>query len=496
MVLVVDMSLPPSASESVTDLATGWTLLSPSGADVTRAPDVPSATGIPACATTTVDSGTTQRCASDLHTERSGDRSVRLHRRVRAGRGHRSLAGHLASLISFQGQTRETERKQGRPNVRGRDLVCSGAIEHEGFFDEFVDERGEVRPHYRQLALRLGALSPEELARRERLRDAAFRSAGITFTVYGEDAGLERTFPMDLVPRIIPADEWAHIEQGLVQRVTALNMFLDDLYVGERAAVKDGIVPQWLVTSSPTASSARPSGSRCRRGARCLVAGIDLVRDADGTYRVLEDNLRNPSGISYVLENRAAMTRVLPQRVRQPTACRPVDHYGDVAARRTAPRGARRPAGDPMRRRAHARRLQLCVLRARVPRAPDGCRARRGPRPRRRRARRVHAHDARAPARRRHLPPHRRRLPRPRRVPPRLDARRARADGGGPRRQRHDRERRRQRRRRRQGDVRVRARPHPLLPGRGADAPERRRPTCCGTRTSATRCSTGSTSSS
>ena len=125
-----------------------------------------------------------------------------------------------------------------------------GGYEHEGFFDEFMDERGEVRPHYRQLALRLGALSPDELARRERLRDAAFRSAGITFTVYGEDAGLERTFPMDLVPRIIPAAEWAHVEQGLAQRVTALNMFLDDLYVGERAAVKDGIVPMSLITSS------------------------------------------------------------------------------------------------------------------------------------------------------------------------------------------------------------------------------------------------------
>ena len=96
--------------------------------------------------------------------------------------------------------------------------------QHEGFFDEFVDSLGEVRPHYRQLALRLGALTPEELGRRERLRDAAFRSAGITFTVYGEDAGLERTFPMDLIPRIIPAVEWAHVEQGLGQRVTALNM--------------------------------------------------------------------------------------------------------------------------------------------------------------------------------------------------------------------------------------------------------------------------------
>jgi uncharacterized circularly permuted ATP-grasp superfamily protein len=219
-----------------------------------------------------------------------------------------------------------------------------GGYEHEGFFDEFMDERGEVRPHYRQLALRLGALSSEELARRERLRDAAFRSAGITFTVYGEDAGLERTFPMDLVPRIIPAAEWAHVEQGLAQRVTALNMFLDDLYVGERAAVKDRIVPMSLITSSD-GFEREAFGIPVPRGARCLVAGIDLVRDTDGTYRVLEDNLRNPSGISYVLENRAAMTRVLPS-VFGTHRVQAVDHYGAsllAALRHVAPAAA----GDP-----------------------------------------------------------------------------------------------------------------------------------------------------
>jgi len=216
--------------------------------------------------------------------------------------------------------------------------------QHDGFFDEFVDERGDIRPHYRQLAARLGALSPDELGRRERLRDAAFRSAGITFTVYGEDAGLERTFPMDLVPRIIPAGEWAHVEQGLGQRVTALNMFLDDLYVGERAAVKDQIVPIGLVTSSD-GFEREAFGIPVPRGARCLVAGIDLVRDDVGTYRVLEDNLRNPSGISYVLENRAAMTRVLPS-VFGTHRVQAVDHYGASllsALRHVAPAAA----GDP-----------------------------------------------------------------------------------------------------------------------------------------------------
>src|SRR5687768_11806885 len=165
----------------------------------------------------------------------------------------------------------------------------------EGFYAELVTSEGEVREHYRQLTERLANLSPEELSRRERLRDAAFRTAGITFTVYGEGDGLERTFPMDLIPRIIPGDEWAHIEAGLVQRVTALNQFLDDLYVGERAAVRDGIVPQWLVESSDGFERAA-FGIPVPRGARCLVAGIDIVRDGNGVYRVLEDNLRNPSG--------------------------------------------------------------------------------------------------------------------------------------------------------------------------------------------------------
>jgi uncharacterized circularly permuted ATP-grasp superfamily protein len=196
----------------------------------------------------------------------------------------------------------------------------------DGFFDEVFDAEGHCRPHYAPLLARLTGFTPDDLMRRTRLRDAAFRSQGITFTVYDEGEGIERTFPMDLLPRIIPADEWSHIEAGLVQRVSALNSFLDDLYVGEGAAIRDGIIPSWVVKSS---------GGFCREafgipvplGARCLVAGVDLVRDGQGTYQVLEDNLRNPSGISYVIENRVAMTRVLPS-VFADQQVRPVDHYG------------------------------------------------------------------------------------------------------------------------------------------------------------------------
>ncbi|HUF31872.1 MAG TPA: circularly permuted type 2 ATP-grasp protein [Acidimicrobiales bacterium] len=215
---------------------------------------------------------------------------------------------------------------------------------HEGFFDEAFTASGEVRPHYRDLFARLGDITHEDLARRERLRDAAFRSAGITFTVYGEAQGVERTFPMDLLPRIIPADEWDHIETGLIQRVTALNRFLNDLYLGDRAVLHDRIVPSWLLLSA-SGFCRQAFGVPVPQAAHCLVAGIDLVRDAEGTYRVLEDNLRNPSGISYVLENRAAMTRVLP-RVFGKMAVRPVDHYGASllrALRHTAPPSAGNP---------------------------------------------------------------------------------------------------------------------------------------------------------
>ncbi len=200
--------------------------------------------------------------------------------------------------------------------------------DREGFFDEVYDARGRVRPHYRVLVERLAQLDPADLARRERLRDASFRQQGITFTVYSEGADLERTFPMDLVPRVIPAAEWAHLEAGLEQRVTALNRFLDDLYAGERAVLHDGVVPRWLIGSS-SGFVREAFGIPAPHAARCLVSGIDLVRDAEGIYRVLEDNVRNPSGISYVLENRAAMTQVLPMGFAR-YAVRSVAHYPDL----------------------------------------------------------------------------------------------------------------------------------------------------------------------
>ena len=211
----------------------------------------------------------------------------------------------------------------------------------DGFFDEVFEPDGTPRPHYRGLVERVGTFTTESLNQRERLRDQLFRTRGITFTVYKEDEGVERTFPMDLVPRIIPADEWALVEAGLHQRVTALNRFLDDLYDGDQTIIKDGVIPRWLVVSSE-GFCREAHGIKALHGARCVIAGIDLVRDGEGTYRVLEDNLRSPSGISYVLENRDAMTRVLPGAFAAHHV-RPVDHYGQLllaALKAVAPQAA------------------------------------------------------------------------------------------------------------------------------------------------------------
>lgn len=209
----------------------------------------------------------------------------------------------------------------------GTDDGLLGSYDAGGFFDEMVDAGGVVRPHYAAVADLFGRLGAGEMDRLARMRDAIFRTSGITFTVYGDDAGdgTERTFPLDLIPRIIPHAEWEVIEAGLIQRVTALNRFLDDLYSGSQAAVRDGIVPRWLLLSSE-GYRREATGITIRHGARCLIAGIDLIRDAAGRYLVLEDNLRNPSGVSYVLENRTTTTRLLPgafahERVRS------VDHY-------------------------------------------------------------------------------------------------------------------------------------------------------------------------
>ena len=193
-------------------------------------------------------------------------------------------------------------------------------------FDEAFESDGAARDAYGRIVERFGQLDAGELRRLERLVADEFRRQGITFTVYSEEEGTERIWPMDLFPRLISALEWDELERGLTQRVAALNCFLDDLYAGEGAAIADGVVPRWLVVSSG-GFERNAVGIGVPHGARCNVAGIDVVRDAEGRYRVLEDNLRNPSGISYVIENRAAMAKACSWLFTDHTV-QPVEQYG------------------------------------------------------------------------------------------------------------------------------------------------------------------------
>ena len=193
-----------------------------------------------------------------------------------------------------------------------------------GFFDEMFAASGEVRPHYAPLLRRYQEMGDGEYDRKQALADKSFLTQGITFTVYSDDRGTERIFPFDLIPRIIPAQEWAHLERGLVQRMTALNMFLKDVY-NEQRILKEGVIPEHYVR---TAAHFRPEfmGFHVPRDIYIHICGTDLIRDQDGRYLVLEDNGRTPSGVSYVLTNRQAMKRVFPKLFGS-YPVRPVDEY-------------------------------------------------------------------------------------------------------------------------------------------------------------------------
>jgi uncharacterized circularly permuted ATP-grasp superfamily protein len=194
-----------------------------------------------------------------------------------------------------------------------------------GAFDEMFEADGQPRPQYRALFARLLELRPEDLRKRQRDADRAFLQQGITFTVYGDNAGTERIFPYDLLPRVLTAAEWKTIERGLIQRLSALNLFLHDIYHDMRI-VAEGVVPRELILS---AQHYRPEmrGLYVRRDVYVSVAGTDLVRLPDGSFAVLEDNLRVPSGVSYMLANRQITKRVFPQLF-QDHEIQSIDHYG------------------------------------------------------------------------------------------------------------------------------------------------------------------------
>ena len=209
------------------------------------------------------------------------------------------------------------------PETKG-ERASMPAYDPAGFWDEMFEGPGCVRPHYTNLARRLGTLDPHDVARRQRAAEFSFQARGITFAVNQDPGGAEKTMPFDLIPRIVLPEEWTRIERGLEQRVRALNLFLHDIY-HEQRILRTNIIPAQLVLG------ARGYRREFRNvdvplGVYTHVVGSDLVRDGRGTWFVLEDNLRVPSGVSYVVENRRVLKRVWPQLFAD-YRVRPVEGY-------------------------------------------------------------------------------------------------------------------------------------------------------------------------
>ncbi len=200
------------------------------------------------------------------------------------------------------------------------------------FFDEVLAPDGKPRGHYDKMVHRFGQFSLDDIRTRRQIVNIFFRNQGITFTVYGVEEGIERIFPFDLIPRIIPSHEWEVIERGLIQRITALNEFLADIYSNQKI-LKDRILPAELVLL-PAAELVLGSkhfrrefvGIKPPLGVYIHVTGSDIIRDAEGRYLVLEDNLRTPSGVSYMLQNRQALKRAFPVLFDR-YKVRPIDNY-------------------------------------------------------------------------------------------------------------------------------------------------------------------------
>lgn len=191
-------------------------------------------------------------------------------------------------------------------------------------YDEFFAAVGKPRQEVASVVRRLNGLGRDEFRSRQKLADAAFFKSGVTFAVYSDNRGSEKIFPFDLIPRIISSSDWKIIESGLKQRVKALNVFLNDVY-GDQKILKEKVVPRHMVEGAKGFLPAM-RGVRPPHGVYVHIAGIDLIRDVDGRFVVLEDNVRTPSGVSYVIENRAAMKKVYPT-IFGDARVRPVEEY-------------------------------------------------------------------------------------------------------------------------------------------------------------------------
>jgi uncharacterized circularly permuted ATP-grasp superfamily protein len=210
-------------------------------------------------------------------------------------------------------------------------------------YDEMQQPDGRTRPHYQALGQWLASIPPEILEEKRREADLLFHRVGITFAVYGDSEGTERLIPFDTIPRIIPAQEWDLITRGLTQRVTALNRFLHDVYHAQDILRAGVIPPEQILTHD--AYQVAMVGVDVPNDVYCHISGIDIVRDGSGEYYVLEDNLRTPSGVSYMLENRRMMMRLFPELFERYNVL-PVEHYPQLlleALRACSPRGVRDP---------------------------------------------------------------------------------------------------------------------------------------------------------
>jgi len=180
------------------------------------------------------------------------------------------------------------------------------------FFDEMFDSAGLPKPHYQKFHDILSRFTEEELKEKHETAQLSFLRQGITFTVYNNNVGTERTMPFDFVPIIISPEEWKTIEKGMIQRAEALNQFLEDVYHDQKI-LEAGIIPRHLVEENPYYYAKQAQGINIPLKNHIFLAGIDLIRDESGKYHVLEDNLRNPSGMSYVYQNRYVMRQVYPE---------------------------------------------------------------------------------------------------------------------------------------------------------------------------------------
>lgn len=210
-------------------------------------------------------------------------------------------------------------------------------------YDEMFQTQDALHPHYEPLLRHFAALPKEELQRRKQAADLSFLSQGITFTVYGREEGTERIFPYDLLPRILTGEEWSTVERGLTQRIVALNLFLKDIY-NEGRILDDGIVPREVIYSCKHFRR-QMCGLQVPRNVYVAVCGTDLIRLESGEFVVLEDNLRVPSGVSYMLTNRRIMKRIFPHLFRAYNV-RPIEHYTQAllgSLRSLAPEGRPEP---------------------------------------------------------------------------------------------------------------------------------------------------------